>query len=62
MRFILLTPVETKMSAIDKDAKSKVSKPTDKKFLLGFKDGFLSNNFPLFLAILKDEERRKKKK
>jgi len=29
------------MSSIDKDDKSKVSKPSDKKFYLGFKDGFL---------------------
>jgi hypothetical protein len=29
------------MSSIDKDPKSKVSKPSDKKFLLGFKDGLV---------------------
>jgi hypothetical protein len=30
------------MSNIDKDKKAKVSAPSDKKFVLGFKDGSLS--------------------
>lgn len=41
LRCILLTPLETDMSDIDKDKKAKVSEPSAQKFLLGFKDGFL---------------------
>jgi hypothetical protein len=49
------------MSAIDKDPKSKVSKPSGKKFRLGFKDGFLGGNLALFMAILSDNEKRREK-
>lgn len=57
----MLTPMETIMSGIDKDPKSKVSKPSGKKFFLGFKDGFLGGNLPLFMAILSDDAKRRKK-
>ena len=48
------------MSGIDKDPKSKVSKPSGKKFVVGFKDGYLGRNLALFMAILSDNEKRKK--
>ena len=53
--------METTMSGIDKDDKSKVSKPSGKKFRVGFKDGFLGGNFPLFMAVLNDTKKRRKK-
>jgi hypothetical protein len=49
------------MSSIDKDPKSKVSKPSGKKFRLGFKDGFTTKNLPLFVAMLSDLERQRNK-
>ena len=46
------------MSGIDKDKKSEVSKPTDKKFFLGFLDGFPDNEKLLLSLILKKSIRR----
>jgi hypothetical protein len=48
------------MSSIDKDDKSKVSKPLDKKFFLGFLDGFPDNEKLLISLILKRSIQRKK--
>lgn len=48
------------MSSIDKDDKSKVSKPSDKKFFLGFSDGFVGGNIPMIIALVNNTIRRKK--
>jgi len=48
------------MSSIDKDPKSKVSKPTDKKFFLGISDGFLGGNLPMIVALVNSTIRRNK--
>jgi hypothetical protein len=48
------------MSSIDKDPKSKVSKPSDKKFFLGFLDGFPDDKKLLIALILNKSMRRKK--
>jgi len=48
------------MSGIDKDDKSKLSKPTDKKFFLGFSDAYPFHTVPSFIAILSKAVRRKK--
>ena len=54
MRFTLLTPMEPTMSTIDKDKKTKLSAPSDKKFILGFKDGFANDkNGMSFVVALK---------
>lgn len=41
------------MSGIDKDSKAKVSAPSDKKFLLGFTDGFISNEAAAVIFLTK---------
>jgi hypothetical protein len=51
LRCILLTPMETDMSNIDKDSKSKVAKPTDRKFLLGLLDGYLPHNKSMLVGL-----------
>jgi hypothetical protein len=48
------------MSSIDKDDKSKVSKPSDKKFFLGFSDAYPFKTVPEFIAILSQAVRRKR--
>jgi hypothetical protein len=48
------------MSGIDKDDKSKVSKPSDKKFFLGFSDAYPIHTVPTFIAVLSAAIRRKK--
>jgi hypothetical protein len=48
------------MSGIDKDKKSKVSKPSDTKFLLGFKDGFIPAESWLIARIVGKKIRRGK--
>jgi len=49
------------MSSIDKDDKSKVSKPSDKKFLLGFSDSSaLPREKWMLAAFLSAAIRRKK--
>jgi len=48
------------MSGIDKDDKSKVSKPSDQKFFLGFTDAYPIKTVPMFIAILSNAVRRKK--
>jgi len=48
------------MSGIDKDKKSKVSKPSDKKFFLGVLDAYPIHSVPVFAAILSKAIRRKK--
>lgn len=39
------------MSGIDKDKKAKVSAPSDKKFFLGFSDGFLPRDKTMLIAL-----------
>jgi hypothetical protein len=48
------------MSGIDKDPKSKESKPSDKKFFLGFSDGFLPKEKWMVAALVSSLIRRKK--
>ena len=48
------------MSGIDKDPKSKVSQPSEKKFVLGFSDGFVGGNIPMIIALVNSTIRRKK--
>jgi hypothetical protein len=46
--------MEPTMSTIDKDKKTKLSAPSDKKFILGFKDGFANDkNGMSFVVALK---------
>jgi len=47
------------MSSIDKDKKAKVSAPSDKKFLLGFKDGILPLDAAAVIFIKKIIRRSK---
>ena len=60
MRCILLTPMETDMSTIDKDKKSKVVKPTDKKFFLGVSDGYLGRDKHMMVTLVAAILRRRK--
>ena len=48
------------MSGIDKDPKSKVTKPTDKKFFLGFSDGFLPRDKSMLVVLAASIIRRGK--
>jgi len=48
------------MSTFDKDSKSKVSKPSDKKFLSGFLDGFSDREKFMAALILSKKIRRGK--
>jgi len=46
------------MSSIDKDPKSKISKSSDKKFFLGFSDGFPVSKLPMIAALVSQVIRR----
>jgi len=52
--------METDMSSIDKDTRRKVVKPTDKKFFLGFSDGFLPRDKNMLIALAASLVRRGK--
>ena len=52
--------METNMSSIDKDSKAKVSDSSDKKFFLGFSDGFLPRDKAMLAALVSNLIRRSK--
>jgi hypothetical protein len=52
--------METDMSTIDKDKKSKVVKPTDKKFFLGVSDGYLGRDKHMMVTLVAAILRRRK--
>jgi len=60
LRCILLTPMETDMSTIDKDLKTKVTKPSGKKFFLGFSDAFFPHDKAVLVALAASLLRRGK--